>query len=119
MSALASTIAQLLAPLRCKARDELVLQDLIAEMLAREEIPFEREVRLSAHDRIDFLCESIGVEVKVDGSLAEVTRQLHRYAQSDRVSELLLVTTRSRHKPMPPAFAGKPIRVLHLVGGAF
>lgn len=98
---------------------ELRLQDAIAATLADHGVLFAREVRLTPQDIVDVLVEErIALEVKIDGSLSEVTRQLHRYAQSDRVAELLLVTTCSRHKPMPPAFAGKPIRVLHLMGGA-
>ena len=118
MNDLGSDLRALLAPLRCRARAELVLQDLIAEVLARAEIAFEREVRLSAHDRIDFVCGSIGVEAKVDGSLTAITRQLHRYAQSDRLAHLMLVTTRMRHLTVPRSFNGKRVEVVHLIGGS-
>lgn len=119
MSAFGTSIRELLRPLRCSVVDEAALQDLIADSFTSEGVSFEREVRLSAHDRIDFLCDTVGIEVKVDGSVSDVTRQLHRYAQSERVAEIILVTTRSRHTAVPASFAGKPIRVLHLMGGAF
>lgn len=99
---------------------ELALQDGIAATLTEHAVAFDREVRIARGDVIDFIVdERVGLEVKVDGSTSSVTRQLHRYAQSDRVSELLLVTTRSRHRDMPAGFAGKPIVVLHLIAGAF
>lgn len=98
---------------------EIRLQNAIALALADHGFLFHREVRLTPEDVIDFVVDDrLGIEVKVDGSLSEVTRQLHRYAHSERVSELLLVTTRSKHRPMPPAFGRTPIRVLHLLSGA-
>lgn len=98
---------------------EYRLQNAIAVTLADHGVRFGREVRLTPEDIVDFLVEDrVALEVKIDGSLSEVTRQLHRYAQSVRVNEILLVTTRAHHKAMPSAFSGTPIRVLHLVGGA-
>lgn len=79
--------------------NELSLHLSIAELLTGEGILFDREVRLSTHERIDFLTRAgLGIEVKVDGSPAMVERQLRRYQQSDRVSSLMLVTTKPRHQ---------------------
>lgn len=77
----------------------------------------EREVRLTPHDRIDFLVGDVGVEVKVDGSLASVTRQLHRYAQVEELAGVLLVTTQACHLAVPRELNGKPIVVARLIGG--
>lgn len=74
--------------------DEDELQRGIAEVLSRAEIAFEREVRLSDRDRIDFLVGGLGIEVKLAGSARSVRRQLERYAASSRVEALLLVTDR-------------------------
>lgn len=113
-------VARVLCAERLPRTPELALQNAIARTLRAHGLTFEREVRLSDGDQIDFLVgDDLGLEVKIDGSLSEVTRQIHRYAQSKRIAELLLVTTRSRHRPMPPAFSCKPIHVLHLLGGAF
>lgn len=98
------------------APDEHALQATIAERLAGADIGFEREVRLSTHDRIDFLCDAVGVEVKVDGSLAAVTRQLHRYAQSPRVRHLVLITTKLQHARAGGTMNGKTVAVAHLIG---
>lgn len=97
---------------------EVRLQAAIAARLEEHNFTFAREVRLTEEDVIDFLVEGLGLEVKIDGSLSQVTRQLHRYAQSERVAEIFLVTTRSKHRGMPPTLNGKPVRVLHLLGGA-
>lgn len=80
---------------------------------------FEREVRLNEDDRIDFMFgDGLGLEVKIDGSLADVTRQLHRYAQAEQVRELLLVTTRARHLSLPLEFNGKRLSTLYLIGSS-
>ena len=89
----------------CNSEEEL--QDGIAELFPSA----EREVRLSGTDRIDFLIGGIGIEVKMAGSLAGVTRQLHRYAQSERVNALILVTTKHRHDMLPSYINGKRLEV--------
>src|SRR3954447_21299229 len=56
-----------------------------------------REVRCGPTDRIDFLLPGgIGVEVKIDGSLSALTRQVHRYAQRKEIGALIIVTNRHR-----------------------
>ena len=98
-------------------RAELELQDGIEQVLTAEGIEFEREVSLAKGDKVDFLIEgSIGLEVKVAGGLSGVTRQLHRYAQSDRIASLLLVTTRlAFHTNLPGELHGKPLEVATLI----
>ena len=90
--------------------NEAELQSGLAVALAAFE--FRREVGLSSRDRIDFLISDIGLEVKVEGSLAAVTRQLHRYSEFPEVGALILVTTRMRHAiGLPVAMCGKPLRI--------
>lgn len=107
----------ILAAHRYSWQTEDDLQLAIEELLAVT-TPYRREVRLSLSDRIDFLVDGLGIELKVGGSLAEVTRQLHRYAQSDLILGLILVTTRSRHRVLPCEINGKPLLV-HWLGGIF
>jgi hypothetical protein len=73
---------------------------------------FQREFTLSRKDRIDFLIGDIGLEVKVEGNLAAVTRQLHRYSEFSEIGGLILVTTRMRHgMGLPVSMSGKPLRI--------
>lgn len=111
-------IATILRGMRCTARDELALHEALAKRLRAEGVSFDREVHLSPRDRIDFLAGDIGIEVKVDGGNSEITRQLHRYAQSVRIGRLLLITTRMRHLACAGSLNGKPVEVLHLIGGS-
>jgi len=104
---------------RFRLSREVDLQLGIAEVLTRASVGFEREVRLGDAGTIDFLAAGgLGIEVKIDGSLAEVTRQVARYAQRPEIVGLMLVTTMMRHRAVPSSFADKPIRVVHLIGGA-
>ena len=98
--------------------DEVALQDLIESVIDATGVPYEREVRLSAADRIDFLvAPGVGMEVKVAGSLPALLRQLQRYAQHDRVGGLLVVTNRSRLLDLPATLSGKPVAVASLLAG--
>lgn len=78
------------------------------------------EYPLSPRSRLDFYVKHLGasrgtaIEVKVGGSLSDLTRQLARYAESDRITGLLVVTTKDRHRQLPESFNGKPIAVLCL-----
>lgn len=76
----------------------------------------EREVRLTPEDIIDMRCQRpgrpvIGVEVKVKGSLSDVTRQLFRYCAHPELAGVLLATTLRRHNNMPATMQGKPLGV--------
>lgn len=97
-------------------QSESELSDLVSERLTRCGIEFSREKWLNDTDRIDYLVGRIGVELKLKGPVSSVTRQLARYADSDLVDEVVLVTTRATHKRVPGALRGKPITVIH-VGG--
>ncbi len=56
----------------------------------------------------------IGVEVKTQGALNAVIRQLHRYAHYPEVTELVLLTTRRRHGQVPRELNGKRVHVIFL-----
>jgi hypothetical protein len=79
-------------------------------------LEFEREVKLNATDRIDFLVGTVGIECKVDGSKNAVASQLLRYAESDRISGLILVTIRNTHRFGGTELLGKPLRVMRING---
>ena len=90
------------------------LQRGIAQILGKLDLDFTREVHLSPKDRIDFMVGEIGIEVKDDGSLTALTRQIHRYLQFDSVESLLVVTTRSQHLRIPSQLSGKEVRVYYV-----
>lgn len=114
----ASEISAVLAKYRYRFCCEQELQDGIALALSRSDISFEREYRLTDNDRLDFFCEGIAVEVKIDGSAAAVLRQVHRYANHKDVNEILLVTTKASHS-IPASLNGKKIVLHSLLGSAF
>jgi hypothetical protein len=105
--------------------DEISLQESLATVLVDAGLSVAREVPLDRRNRIDFLVqrptgkiERVGVEVKTGGSVADVRRQLTRYARSPEIDGLVLVTNRVRHRELPPAIEGKPIRVVTVLEGA-
>lgn len=100
---------------RCQNEDEL--QRAIAIVLGDAKQEFEREVSLGPNNRIDFMVCGVGIEVKVDGSPCEAMRQLQRYAQVERVDELVLVTTRIQVGRLPSSVLGKPLHVVFIFGG--
>src|SRR4051812_14969064 len=115
----AEEIRAVLAGYRFRFANERDLQDGIARALAGEGIPHRREAPLGDAGTIDFLVGDVGVEVKIKGALAQVTRQLHRYAEEPSVRALLLVTGSARLDRLPRSLCGKPLDVLHLLASAF
>ena len=98
---------------RVSFASELELQESIAEVLRDARLPFVREATIGAGDRIDFLvADNVGLEVKIKGTLPEVTRQLFRYTKSEKLEVVVLVTTRAQHNHQPPMMNGKPVLVL-------
>jgi hypothetical protein len=71
-----------------------------------------REAELGPKDRVDFLVGRVAVEIKVDGSSMEVTRQLRRYLEHEKVDSLMLITTKRKHLTVPLTLAGKPIQAI-------
>lgn len=95
--------------------DEYALQDALECAFLGLGLNVQSEVELTARSRIDFVLEQrFGVEVKVDGSLTDVTRQILRYANVDQVEAIILVTTRQKHRAMPSEMRGKPVHVLYI-----
>ena len=112
--AITGAIADALLARRFRYVRESDLHEGIAETLKGAGIFFEREKHLSDEGRVDFGCPPVAVEVKVDGALSAVTRQLMRYADLTVVEAVVLVTTKMRHRNMPAAMRGKPLRVVYL-----
>ncbi len=114
----AQAILDALGAHRFPCGTEAAMQVGVAGVFEKVGIAFAREHRFSAEDRVDFFVDGVAVELKIKGSVTDILRQLHRYAQHESVREVLLVTTRNLHRDMPPEMNGKPVRVL-VVGGIF
>lgn len=91
------TIEKILLSYRFNFSTEEELQNAVEAVLRENNIDFVREHKLSDQDRIDFLLGSTGLEIKIGFSYADVVRQLHRYAQSKEIDELILLTSRLQH----------------------
>lgn len=107
-------IASAVVGWRLTWRDEAQLHDLLGDVFTGHGFTVLHEVRLEGArgGRIDFVIGRVGVEVKIKGSAADVARQLQRYAHSDRLRELALVTSVARHRELPTSIGGKPLTVI-------
>lgn len=79
----------------------------LSKALRAQGMEVQDEVALSEKDRIDLLIGTVGVEVKIKGQRREIFRQLERYAASERIEALVLVTS----APWPASIreiGGKP-----------
>lgn len=87
-------IVSLIEASRVPISTERHAQDGLEDLFRKEGLLFEREVSLSTADRIDFMvCGKTGIEVKIGHPKRQVLRQLERYAKSDRIDTLILVTS--------------------------
>lgn len=109
-----SNLQALLQGYRYRSINESELQQAVAGVLQEAGWKFQREVVLSGgRDRIDFLGNGIGIEVKVDGSNAALIRQAFRYLKHDEIGALIVVTTRLRHS-LPSEMNGKSVHLVRL-----
>lgn len=92
---------------------EMDLHDLVGESFQKAELPFLHEVVIGAGCRIDYLVGDVGVEIKKGKPQpAKLLQQLQRYAASDRISVLIVVSQRSVR--VPKKIDGKPVMLLVL-----
>ncbi|MCD8139292.1 MAG: hypothetical protein LUE17_05870 [Planctomycetaceae bacterium] len=106
-------LASLLSEFKFRRSREIDLQDGVQQVLLGEDIAFHREHRFDPANRVDFWLPRCGValEIKIKGSLTNVTLQLSRYAQFPEVKGLLLLTTRISHISVPRRIKDKPVVV--------
>lgn len=103
-----------LRPLRIGiAPQELALHDAVAQALFAAGIEAQHEARLAPRCRIDFLCGTIGIEIKKSRPrTAELARQLARYAACAQIEALIVVCPFRLH--LPAHIGAKPVRTLQL-----
>lgn len=114
-----STITEAINSHKYRFTCEVELQDGLELVFKKAKLAYIREAMLTDKDRIDFLIGNVGVEVKIGGSLADVTRQLHRYAQLSCIESLVLVTSKLRLSGLPDTINDKPLVVVSLMGSIF
>lgn len=85
-------IIQCLKKYRFPLNNEKLLQFEISKSFVDEGIRFEREVTLGVGNIIDFMCDSVGVEVKIKGSKLEIFRQIERYCDAPALTDIILAT---------------------------
>lgn len=108
---LAHRISDLVTTRHFRYTNERDIQNALENLLTNEGMDAQREVHLAPRDRIDLLVENVGIEVKIGGSDITAFAQCQRYAHSDRIDHLILVTTRVSHTTLPETVAGKPLTV--------
>jgi hypothetical protein len=108
-------LAVLIRSHKFRFSSESELCDGLEKVFKAAALTFVREYRMTAADRLDFLVESIAVEVKTKFSSPAVTMQIFRYLQNELITGALLVTSRRKHN-LPAQMNGKPI-VVEVVGG--
>jgi hypothetical protein len=108
-------ICKVFSAYRYNFQDENSLQEGMALALTRNAIAFEREVRLDAKNRPDFMIGSVAVEVKIKGSFAEFLRQAHRYLSLEQVTALIVVGTPKWLPAVPTTLLGKPLYTVRLL----
>lgn len=87
---------------------EAELQRAVCEILTRQNIPYQTEVRMGPRDRLDILVGSVGLELKVKSLKASHIEQIWRYLQHPSITEMVYVTTR-RTASLGPELLGKPV----------
>lgn len=101
-------------PLRL--RQEKQAQADLEEALTAAGLPYRREVTLAPGDIIDFLVgpagATVGIEMKIKAPRRAIYRQLTRYARSEELQALLLLT--ATPMGLPPTIHDKPAYVLSL-----
>ena len=110
-------IVAVLANYHFRYTNEKSLQEAIVGALDQAGIANQREVRINPGDVVDIFVpldngSGLVIEIKVGGSLSDVTRQIHRYLASEIVAGVVLASTRSRLANIPPVMRGKPVRMV-------
>jgi hypothetical protein len=100
---------------------ERKMQQAVEDLLTESGVDYKRERKIGVRDRIDFLCDRIGIETKVSDSYIEVACQLLRYAESPDIDSIILVTNKATHRQLDGLANEKniPIRVVFVAFNGF
>ena len=111
---MAETVLEALRAMRPPfALYEADLHRMIGERLTECGLVFQHEATLERGCRIDYLIGDVGIEVKKGKPRpSQLKAQLQRYALSERIQTLVVVSWRS--VALPDHVAGKPVYPLSL-----
>lgn len=109
-------LVDLIENARVDLSTETLAQRGLARVFADAGLEARAEVRLNAQDRIDFMIGRIGLEVKIGHPRRSILRQLERYAKSEELDALILVTSAAFPTSNPP-IEGKELHVASLSRG--
>lgn len=111
---LTKRVVEIISRARVDLSDEKRTQRDISEVFTGAGIPHEREVKLTKKDIVDFMVGDVAVEVKLKTgtSKMDIYRQLVRYAESEKVKALVLVTNLAMG--LPETIKGKPVYFVSL-----
>ena len=105
-----SALEELRSPFAFTEND---LHRMVEQRLTEAGIPFVHEARIGPGCRIDYLVDTIGIEIKKGKPDASaVKKQLARYAACESVEAIVLLTQRAIS--VPETVMGKPVRVIVL-----
>ena len=107
-------ILSALSSIRMPAQpEEYEIHAEIARVLDETGISYIHEYRLLPGRRIDFICDSIGIEVKKSRpSSAQLRQQLQRYLEGTELTAMIVVLQKPCY--LPDTICGKPVYVLSL-----
>lgn len=117
-------VARALRGYRYRFADEAALQAGVAKVLTAAGLPFEAEVPLpDGAGRLDFAVGTgpvrVAIETKVDGTISQLVRQVHRYVGRPEVGGIVAMVSRRRLANLPLTLGNKPLAVVDLVSSAF
>lgn len=93
--------------------EETDIHRAIAAALAEAGIEFQHEYRLAPRKRIDFVCGSVGIEVKKSRpKSADLRSQLKRYLEDSFLTAAIVVL--QRPCSLPESICGKNVYVVSL-----
>jgi hypothetical protein len=105
----------MLGQYRYRYSSEVELQEGISDALKTNAIEHKRECALGRPDRPDFLVGSLAIEVKINGSLSSLLRQISRYTKHTEISGVLVIGSPHWLPLVPGTLNEKPIRNLRLM----
>ncbi len=99
---------------RLTLSNEKILQRELSLAFDDASLEYKQEVKLGELGIVDFMFDSLAVEVKIKGqaSTMSIYRQIERYSESESVDSILIIT--SKTMSLPSTINNKPIYILSL-----